>query len=128
MYNLAIRECTSPPLLAPRLKNENLLPRRGLNPGPAEPEADVLPSEPAWWTHKTMLLHGNSVEFFIVLFRKMSFFHHFVLKINVCLWSPWVSKNIKEGFILFRKRNLSAFPRSGIALKTKHTSQISTYS
>ena len=32
MYNLAIRKCTSPPLLAP---------------GPAEPEADMLPSEPA---------------------------------------------------------------------------------
>ena len=31
MYNLAIRKCTSPPLLAPRFKfsNENLLPRRG---------------------------------------------------------------------------------------------------
>ena len=48
--HLAIRSCTSPPLLAPRLKfsNENLLPRRGSNPGPTEPEADMLPSEPAW--------------------------------------------------------------------------------
>ena len=27
--------------------NENLLPRRGSNPGPAEPEADMLPSEAA---------------------------------------------------------------------------------
>ena len=36
MYNLAIRKRTSPPFLAPRL-----------NPGPAEPEADMLPSEPA---------------------------------------------------------------------------------
>ena len=45
MYNLAIRKCTSPPLLAPRLI---LLPHRGLNPGPAESEADMLPSEPAW--------------------------------------------------------------------------------
>ena len=45
MYNLAITKCTSSPLLAPRL-NENLLPRRGSNPGPAEPEADMLPSEP----------------------------------------------------------------------------------
>ena len=26
---------------------ENLLPRRGLNPGSAEPEADMPPSEPA---------------------------------------------------------------------------------
>ena len=43
MCNLAIRKCKSPPLLA----NENLLPRRGLNPEPAEPEADMLPSEPA---------------------------------------------------------------------------------
>ena len=50
MYNLAIRKCTSPPLLAPRLKilNENLLPCRGSNPGPAEPEADMPPFEPAW--------------------------------------------------------------------------------
>ena len=49
LYNLAIRKCTSPPLLAPRFKfsNENLLPRQGSNPGPAEPEADMLPSEPA---------------------------------------------------------------------------------
>ena len=50
MYNLVIRMCTSSPLLAPRLKilNENLPPRRGSNPGPAETEADMLPSEPAW--------------------------------------------------------------------------------
>ena len=47
MYNLAIRKCTSSPLLAPRLKIFNLLPRRGSNPGPAESEADMLPSEPA---------------------------------------------------------------------------------
>ena len=32
--NLSIRKCTCPP-------------RRGSNPGPAEPEADTLPSEPA---------------------------------------------------------------------------------
>ena len=31
----------------PSPKVENLLPRRGSNPGPAEPEANVLPSEPA---------------------------------------------------------------------------------
>ena len=43
MYNLAIRKCTSPPLLAPRLKIFKLK----LNPGPAEPKADMLPSEPA---------------------------------------------------------------------------------
>ena len=48
MYNLAIRKCTFPPLLAPRFSNENLLSRRGSNPGPAEPEADMLPSEAAW--------------------------------------------------------------------------------
>ena len=49
MYNLAIRRCTSPPLLARgwKFSNENLLPCRGSNPGPAEPEADMLPSEPA---------------------------------------------------------------------------------
>ena len=47
MYNLSIRKCTSPPLLATRFKfpNENLIPRRGSNPGPADPEADMLPSE-----------------------------------------------------------------------------------
>ena len=41
-------KCTSPPLLAPRMKILKLKfnPRRGLNPGPAEPEADMLPSEP----------------------------------------------------------------------------------
>ena len=48
MYNVAIRKCTSSPLLTPEVKNENLLPRRGSNPGPAAPEADMLPSEPAW--------------------------------------------------------------------------------
>ena len=44
MYNLAIKKCTSPPLLAPRLKfsNENVLPHQGSNPGLAEPEADML--------------------------------------------------------------------------------------
>ena len=43
MYNLAIRKCTTLPLIAPRLKIFKLK----LNPGPAEPEADMLPSEPA---------------------------------------------------------------------------------
>ena len=45
MYNLAIRKGTSPPLIARGSKssNENLLPRRGSNPGPAEPEAHMLP-------------------------------------------------------------------------------------
>ena len=49
MYNLVIRKCTCPPLLAPRLKisNENLLPHWRSNPEAAEPEADMLPSEPA---------------------------------------------------------------------------------
>ena len=28
-----------------------ILPHQGLNPGPAEPEADMLPSEPAWRAH-----------------------------------------------------------------------------
>ena len=44
IFNLAIRKCTSPPL---QPRGENLLPGRGSNPGPAEPEADMLPSEPA---------------------------------------------------------------------------------
>ena len=29
-----------------KFSNENFLPRRGSKPGPAEPEADMLPSEP----------------------------------------------------------------------------------
>ena len=48
MYNLAIRKCTSSPLLSPEVENfqnKNLLPRRGSNPGSAEPEADMLPSK-----------------------------------------------------------------------------------
>ena len=47
MYNLGIRKCKSPPLLAPRLKIFKLKfsTPPGLNPGPAEPEADMLPSE-----------------------------------------------------------------------------------
>ena len=48
MYNLVTRKCTSLSLLAPRLKILKLI-RRGLNPGPVEPEADMLPSEP---THR----------------------------------------------------------------------------
>ena len=49
MYSLAIRKCTSPPLLAPRLKIFKLkfTTPLGSNPGPAGPEADMLPSEPA---------------------------------------------------------------------------------
>ena len=37
-------------------EDENLLPRRGSNPGPAEPEADVLPPEPAWRAIKFIIL------------------------------------------------------------------------
>ena len=47
MYNLTIIKCLSSPLVAPSFSDENLRPRRGLNPGPAEPEEDILPSEPA---------------------------------------------------------------------------------
>ena len=49
MYNIAIRKCTSPLLLASRLKIFKLkfTTPPGSNPGPAEPEADMLPSEPA---------------------------------------------------------------------------------
>ena len=48
MYNLAIRKCTSSPLLAPRLKifKIKFTTPPGFNPGPAESEADMLPSEP----------------------------------------------------------------------------------
>ena len=31
-----------------KFSNENLWPCRGSNPGPTEPETDMLPSEPAW--------------------------------------------------------------------------------
>ena len=51
MYNPAIRKWSSPP------SNENLLPRRGSNPGPAEPEADMLPSEPARRAHSQNVIH-----------------------------------------------------------------------
>ena len=49
MYNLAINKCTPPPLLAPRLKIFKLkcTTPPGSNPGPAEPEADMLPTESA---------------------------------------------------------------------------------
>ena len=49
MYNLAIRKCTSPPLLAPSLNifKLKITTPPGLNSGPTEPEADMLPSEPA---------------------------------------------------------------------------------
>ena len=50
MYNLVIRKCTSPPLLVQRLKifKWKFTTPPGLNPGPAELEADMLPSESAW--------------------------------------------------------------------------------
>ena len=38
---------TPPSTELDNFQNENLLPRRGSNPGHAEPEADMLPSEPA---------------------------------------------------------------------------------
>ena len=49
MYNLAIRKCISPPLLAPKLEifKWKFATPLGIEPGPAEPEADMLPSEPA---------------------------------------------------------------------------------
>ena len=47
MYNLAIRKCRSPPLLAPRLKIFKLkFTCWGSNPGPAEPEADMQSVSP----------------------------------------------------------------------------------
>ena len=54
MYNLAIRKCTPPPLLAKRLKilKSKFTTPPGSKPGLAEPEADMLLSEPArqsWW-------------------------------------------------------------------------------
>ena len=49
MSSLANKKCTSPPLLAPRLKIFKLkfTTSAGIEPRPAEPEADMLPSEPA---------------------------------------------------------------------------------
>ena len=44
MYNIAVRKCTSPPLLAPRLKIFKL---KFTTPPGNEPEADMLPPEPA---------------------------------------------------------------------------------
>ena len=62
MYNLAIRKCTSPPLLAPRLKIS------------AEPEADMLPSELA----RRPLLSGRKDEIS---------FHYWSFKyMNACLY------------------------------------------
>ena len=54
MHDLAIRKCTSPPpwLREWKFSNENLLFRQGSNPGHAQPEADILPSE-------TMKAHGG---------------------------------------------------------------------
>ena len=48
MYNLEIRSCTSPHLLAPRFKIfiVEFSTSPGFEPGPAEPEADMLLSEP----------------------------------------------------------------------------------
>ena len=43
MHNLAIISCTSPPFLAPRSKTFII---NFVLSGPAEPEADMLPSEP----------------------------------------------------------------------------------
>ena len=67
MYNLAIRKCTAPPLLDPTLKfsNENLLHRRGSNPRPAEPEADMLPSEP---TRRANFKYEISIEYYLNIF------------------------------------------------------------
>ena len=49
MYDLAFKKCTSPPLLAPRLKIFKLkfTTPPGSNPEPAEPKADMITSEPA---------------------------------------------------------------------------------
>ena len=51
---------STPP--SPEVENfqiKNLLPRRGLNPGPAEPEADMLPSEPARRAYTLYIEHNN---------------------------------------------------------------------
>ena len=53
MYNLAIRKCTSPPLLARG---------PGSNPGPAEPEADMLPSEPARQAYSSYYIKFSVIE------------------------------------------------------------------
>ena len=70
MYNLAIRKCTSPPLLAPWLKifKWKFTTHRGSNPGPAEPEADMLPPEPEQRAiFKEYLLHH--LQWFIGMYH-----------------------------------------------------------
>ena len=52
----SIRKCTSPPLLAPRLKIYYPAGDRSPNHGPAETEADMLPSEPARRAQNVMLI------------------------------------------------------------------------
>ena len=62
MYNLVIRKCTSPPLLAPRLKifKLKLTTCWGSNPRTAEPEADMLLSEPV----RQAILELHTVEYY----------------------------------------------------------------
>ena len=69
MYNLAIRKCTSPSLLAPRLKifEWKFTTPPGSNPGPAEPEADMLPSEP---TRRALDLYSQQLERVREMLRK----------------------------------------------------------
>ena len=69
MYNLANRKCKSPTLLVPKLKKiskENLRPCRGSNPGPAEPEADMLPSDPAQRASNKNLCQHNKDHIYLL--------------------------------------------------------------
>ena len=46
---------------------EYLLPRQGSNPGPAEPETDMLPSEPVWQASEWSVLPLFLVQFVLQL-------------------------------------------------------------
>ena len=71
MYNLVIRKCTSP-LLQPRDRKfsiEKLRPHRGSNPGPSEPVADILPSDPTGHAGLRIKL-GNFLSILTLLLQK----------------------------------------------------------
>ena len=85
MYNLAIRKCTSPPLLAPRSKIFKLkfTTPPGSNPGPAEPEADMLPSEPARraiWKLMFTIIIINIIISIIIIIIIIIYYYYYLLE------------------------------------------------
>ena len=103
MYNLVIRKCTSP-LLQPRdrkFSNENLRPHRGSNPGPSEPVADILPSDPTGHAGLRIKL-GNFLSILTLLLQKKNtvlfenFTYSTVIQIlhpasDGCRLRPWLA-------------------------------------